>query len=130
MSTRSAAVAPKKLGVILIVDDEIDIRESMRARLEIEGFEVITAANGLDGLRRYKQFKDQVEIVVTDLDMPRMNGSDMLRQIFQITPAAKVIVASGRSLLYSQHNLGAQGGCCLQKPYTGRELTDAVRLLL
>ena len=129
MSTPSAAAANKRT-VILIVDDEPAIRESMKLRLESEGFDVITAANGLDGLRRYKQYKDQVEVVVTDLDMPRMNGSDMLRRIFEITPEAKVIVASGRSLAYSHHILEPQGTSCLQKPYTGRELTEAVRLLL
>ena len=107
------------------MEDEIDIRELMRASLEIEGFDVITAANGLEGLSRYKENPDRVQIVVTDLDMPAMNGSDMIRQIFQITPAIKVIVASGHSL--SERSTAA---CCLQKPYTARELQNAVHGLL
>src|SRR5204862_6088497 len=83
---------------ILVVEDEPDMRDFMRRCLEVEGFDVITAANGLDGLERYKENKDQVQIVVTDLDMPAMNGSDMIRHIFDITPAMKVLVASGSSL--------------------------------
>jgi len=111
-------------GAVLVVDDDLDIRELMRTCLEFEGFDVITASDGLDGLRRYQENRDRVEIVVTDLDMPAMNGSDMIRHIFNITPAMKVIVASGRSL-----NAGPDRStqtCCIQKPYTARELTDAV----
>ena len=107
-----------------MVEDDFSMRELMKTCLEIEGFDVITAEDGLDGLRRYEENRDRVEIVVTDLDMPAMNGSDMIRHIFSITPAMKVIVASGRSVS-SGHDRPAQT-CCLQKPYTVRELTDAV----
>jgi len=111
-------------AVILVVEDELPMRELMKTFLEVEGFDVITAADGLEGLRRYEENKDQVCVVVTDLDMPSMNGSDMIRQIFKITPAMKVIVASGKRWG------DATVTRCLQKPYTGRELTDAVHLLL
>ena len=111
-------------GAVLVVDDDLDIRELMRTCLEVEGFDVITAADGLDGLRRYQENRDRVEIIVTDLDMPAMNGSDMIRHIFNITPAMKIIVASGRSLAAGSHRPAQT--CCLQKPYTARELTDAV----
>src|SRR5262245_15609660 len=82
---------------ILVVEDESEIRELMKSSLETDGFDVITAANGLEGLRRYEEDPGRVQIVVTDLDMPSMNGSDMMRRIFKISPAIKVIVASGRS---------------------------------
>ncbi len=116
--------------MILVVDDEPVILETMKERLETEGFEVITAADGLDGLRRYQENMDQVEVVVTDLDMPTMNGSEMIRQIFKLTPAAKVIVASGQSASYARESQAGLSTSCLQKPYTGRELAKAVRLLL
>jgi len=116
--------------VILMVDDELAIRDLMKARLEIEGFEVITAANGADGLEVYKEHCNQVDLVVTDLDMPAMNGSDMIQHIFQMTPAMKVIVASGNSSARSTAEMSAGHASCLQKPYTARELTEAVYLLL
>jgi DNA-binding response OmpR family regulator len=112
-------------ATILIVEDEVDIRDVMKMSLEIDGFDVITAANGLEGLRRYKENQERVRVVVTDLDMPTMNGSDMIRQIFKMTPAAKVIIASGRS--QSEQSVASR---CLQKPYTGRELRAAVEMLL
>src|SRR5262249_16502328 len=115
--------------VILMVDDESAIRELMKARLEIEGFEVITAANGLDGLERYKENCKHVDVVVTDLDMPAMNGSDMIQHIFDITPSMRVIVASGRSRSYFDV-VSTPNASRLQKPYTALELTEAVHLLL
>lgn len=120
---------PQK-AVILVVEDEFAMRELMKAYLEVEGFLVITAANGVDGLQTYKENKDRVRIVVTDLDMPAMNGSDMIRQIFEITPAMKVIVASGHGFSYARANVSSNDTRCLQKPYTGRELQEAVQLLL
>jgi CheY-like chemotaxis protein len=111
-------------AVILVVEDEPSIRELMKTCLEFEGFDVITAANGLDGLQRYKENKDNVQVVVTDLEMPKMNGSDMIHQIFQMTPDMKVVVASGRA------GEECSGTACLQKPYSPRELTDVVSLCL
>src|SRR5262245_18346397 len=117
-------------ALILVVEDELPLRELMKTCLEVEGFDVITAANGLEGLRRYKENKDQVQVVVTDLDWPAMNGSDMVRQIFKITPAINVIVATGHCFGDATPHGQCIGMRCLQKPYTGRELTDAVHLLL
>ena len=56
--------------MILVVEDELSMRELMKTCLEFEGFDVITAADGLEGLRRYEENKDQVQVVVTDLDTP------------------------------------------------------------
>jgi DNA-binding NtrC family response regulator len=117
-------------GMILVVDDEPSICELMKAYLEVEGFDVITATNGLDGLTRFKENESNIRMVVTDLDMPAMNGSDMIRQMYRIAPTIKIIVASGQSLLYVMANEPREGTSCLQKPYTARELRDAVRHML
>lgn len=102
----------------------------MKTCLETEGFDVITAANGLEGLQRYKENENKVRVVVTDLQMPAMNGSDMIQQIFELTPAMKVIVASGQSFKYAQAAAACGATSCLQKPYSPSELRDALRSLL
>ena len=124
-TTETAPNSESARTTILVVEDELEIRELMKSSLETGGFDVITAANGLEGLRRYNENREHVRLVVTDLDMPAMNGSDMIRQIFRTTPAMKVIVASGRSR--SEDGVATR---CLQKPYTGRELREAVQLVL
>jgi CheY-like chemotaxis protein len=132
MNTKLCAATgmAKKRATILVVDDEPELRDLIKTCLEIEGFDVITAANGLDGLQRYKEHKDQVQVVVTDLDMPAMNGSDMIREIFGITPAMKVIVASGNEAHLAQTLQRWESTSCLPKPYSARELANAVRSLL
>jgi DNA-binding NtrC family response regulator len=112
-------------AAILVVEDDLDIRELMQTCLEIQGFDVITAANGMEGLSRYKENLGRVHVVVTDLDMPAMNGAEMIQHIFKITPAMKVLVASGQIAGSEPPRTS-----CLQKPYTARELADAVNLLL
>src|SRR5205809_2173759 len=110
---------------ILFVDDEPAIRDLMRIFLEIEGFDVITASDGRHGLERYAENQERVQVVVTDLDMPAMNGSDMIRQIFEMKPEMKVIVASGREIDAAKSGVSWGAVSCLQKPYTPRELSSA-----
>jgi two-component system cell cycle sensor histidine kinase/response regulator CckA len=115
---------------ILIVEDESDMREFMKACLELKGYDVITAANGLDGLQRYEEYRDQVRVVVTDLDMPRMNGDDMIQEIFKMAPEMKVIVASGRCTGDADTNDSWPPASRLQKPFSSGELAEAVNLVL
>jgi two-component system, cell cycle sensor histidine kinase and response regulator CckA len=120
--------AASREGVVLMVDDEPAICNLMKEFLEFEGFDVITAGNGLDGLRRYQENHDRVQVVITDLDMPAMNGAEMLREIFQMRPAMKVIVASGRRPSQNDLQVESSSTSCLQKPYSPRELAEAVRV--
>ena len=120
--------AASREGVVLMVDDEPAICNLMKEFLEFEGFDVITAGNGLDGLRRYQENHDRVQVIITDLDMPAMNGAEMLREIFQMTPAMKVIVASGRRPSHYDFQVESSSTSCLQKPYSPRELAEAVRV--
>jgi len=117
-------------ALILVVDDETAIRDFVKTCLEVEGFDVITAANGVDGLERYKENKNEIRLIVTDLDMPAMNGDDMIRHISEMTPAIKVIVTSGRSAGWSDFAQQGTAARCLPKPYSPRDLRNAVKLLL
>lgn len=126
-SDNDATGTPKR-PMVLVVEDEQQIRDLMKAVLEVAGYSVITATNGAEGLEVYKEKKDQVEVVVTDWAMPEMNGPDMVRHIQAISPAAKVIIASG-SIVHDQQANGPSGASWLQKPYSARELKEAVARL-
>ena len=69
---------------ILIVDDDLCMRQALTESLESCGFEVETAENGADGLLKFQQGKFQV--VVTDMRMPKMTGMDVLRGIKKPLP--------------------------------------------
>ncbi len=78
---------------ILVVDDEAAIRDSMRMILEYEGYEVLTAATGEDGLTIFE--REGPDLVFLDIKMPGMDGLDVLRRLTHQTDQTPVIVISG-----------------------------------
>ena len=66
---------------ILIVDDSVSIRKSVSFVLSNEGFEVIEAEDGLDGLKKAEG--QQCSLVITDINMPNMNGIDLIKSLRQ-----------------------------------------------
>jgi two-component system response regulator YesN len=78
---------------ILIVDDERDVRESLREILASAGYEAVTAASGMEALQRID--RGDISLVLVDLSMPDMSGEDLLRTLMRRkkTPQALVITA-------------------------------------
>jgi len=78
---------------VLVVDDEPEVRAMLREYFEGLGRRVLEAANGLEGLWTVKH--ERPELVVLDLNMPRLGGLDTIRHIRRFDPAIRVIVLSG-----------------------------------
>jgi DNA-binding NtrC family response regulator len=78
---------------LLVVDDEKNIREGLAAALEMDGYEVVTAADGADGWKRFG--KGDIDLVITDLRMPGMGGEEFMHRIGVETPGIPVIVLTG-----------------------------------
>jgi len=78
---------------LLIIDDEISIRESLGLLFEDEGYRVFTAENGHVGLDLF--FRENVDVVITDLRMPVMDGLEVMRTIHESDPDLPMIVISG-----------------------------------
>lgn len=82
------------MSVILIIDDEKNIREGLAADFEMDGYDVRLAANGKEGLEIVKN--EQIDLVITDLRMPGgVSGEEVLRQITTKMPGIPVIVLTG-----------------------------------
>lgn len=77
---------------ILLVDDEESIQIIYREEFEDEGYEVISAYNGQEGLERFQN--SQPDLVILDIQMPGMNGVEVLRQMKMINPKVPVILSS------------------------------------
>lgn len=82
-------------NTILLVDDEPGIRKSVGLFLKDEGFKVIECEDGLEGLDIFKRLKREVGIIITDIDMPNMNGIEMVLGIKKRAPKLPVIFMSG-----------------------------------
>lgn len=81
------------MNKILVVDDEKIIRERMKSLLELEGYEVLIAENGSEGLMSFEQGKPHVAIV--DIKMPGMDGIELLKRIKAIDPYTEVFIVTG-----------------------------------
>jgi CheY-like chemotaxis protein len=83
---------------ILVIDDDAMIRTLLRAILEREGYDVSEASNGADGLQQYQATLP--DLVITDLQMPVMDGFQLLQELQRMAPTPVVIAISG-----DQHTL-------------------------
>ncbi len=118
-------------GTILLVDDEAPVRRPLRQALEICGYTVIEAVDGLDALRAYSRDESRIRLVVLDVKMPRMSGWEVLGELKRRVPTLPVILTSG----YSRDDSAPPEGALvpdafLNKPYELVELTQTVRRLL
>ncbi|MEW6599603.1 MAG: MASE3 domain-containing protein [Nitrospirota bacterium] len=80
---------------ILLAEDETAVRESIGKILEDSGYEVIEAVDGRDALEKFKEHKDRIKLLILDMVMPRMNGSEVYDAVRQINPDIKAVFTSG-----------------------------------
>ncbi len=95
-----------KLGV-LVVDDEKNIREGLGRALELDGYDVSLAADGEDALQNIQ--KGTIDLVITDLKMPRMSGEELLKTVAARYPNIPVIVLTGHGTIENAVNAMRMG---------------------
>ena len=108
---------------ILLVDDDEMLAEMVAELLRRKGYEVWTAGNGLDGYASYRLH--QAETVVTDIDMPELDGFEMVRCIRAINPLVRTIYTSGAPEQYRETlttETKTFGAAVLRKPFTEIDL--------
>ncbi len=116
---------------ILLVDDNALVRNSLYALLETDGYEVLAADNGPDGLRICRQSNRPIELLVTDYNMPEMSGVELARECCCFYCGLNVLYISG-----SQPDDELQADLCvprrsfLAKPFRGDDLLRKAKELL
>jgi two-component system, cell cycle sensor histidine kinase and response regulator CckA len=115
--------------LILVIDDEETVRELTKTTLESYGYRVVTAQNGLQGVARFRENQDAIKLLVTDTDMPHMDGMGAISAIKELKPDLPVIIVSGskRNLMEVQQTDSIQMKS-LEKPYSLDQLLVAVAL--
>src|ERR1700720_4409672 len=135
MRSRSANVPTKPKGEgmsaakILIVEDEPNMVAGLRDNFEFEGFEVLTAPDGVQGLE--KALKESPDLVVLDVMMPRMSGLDVCKQLKAKRPSIPIIMLTARGQEVDKVvglELGADD--YVTKPFSIRELLARVKAVL
>jgi CheY-like chemotaxis protein len=117
---------------ILIVDDNPEVRRALSKTLLKAGYEVVTAEDGADAVKTYRQ--QPVDLVITDLIMPNQEGLETIMQLRQLTPHLKIIAISGGGRLGPEDYLpiaeGIGAALTLAKPFLAEEMLAAVARLL
>jgi DNA-binding response OmpR family regulator len=114
--------------VILVADDEPLIRNLVTLLLQHDGYFVISAADGHEGLELSRKYPGVIDLLITDMEMPRMNGTDLCGHLMEERPGIKVLVMSGKDIseiIRQNANMPF-----LPKPFNGETLKAKVRAIL
>ena len=107
---------------ILLADDEPMVRKAIRLILTFGGYQVVEAEDGEDAVQKYREASPPFDLVLMDLDMPRLDGMEALARIRTIHPAAKAILLSG-----GLQGNGFEKTTFSQKPFENQQLIGLVR---
>ncbi|MDM9581580.1 hybrid sensor histidine kinase/response regulator [Nostoc sp. GT001] len=122
----------KSPKVVLIVDDAISLRQTLSLTLQKSGYQVIQAQNGVEALEKL-QLHPEIKVVVSDLEMPRMNGFELLSNFRQYTNLAKIPVVILTSRSAEKHRQLAQelgAKAYLTKPFLEHEFISKIKELI
>jgi CheY-like chemotaxis protein len=133
-ASRSAAPpveAPRGHETILLVEDTETLREVIRETLEEGGYTVLLASNGEDALALSREHSGPIDLLLTDVVMPKLGGGDLGRLLLALRPGLRVLYMSGYSDgAISQHGVLGEGILLLEKPFSVASLEHAVRAAL
>jgi PAS domain S-box-containing protein len=117
--------------LILIIDDEAAIREITKETLQAHGYKAMTASNGAEGVAVYAENKNDINVVITDIMMPVMDGTAAILALKRIRPDVKIIAASGLTTKGQVTNPSDPNvQAFLTKPYTAEKLLIALAAAL
>jgi len=116
---------------ILLCEDEEAVRGVTQRMLERHGYRVLVARDPAEALRQAEQHGPQIDLLLTDVVMPKMSGATLAAQLTQRWPDMKVLYVSGYTDgTVVAHGVLEQNGAFLQKPFTSEQLARKLRDVL
>lgn len=116
---------------ILIVEDNPALRETIRRKLEGVGYRVLLAGDGEEALALVGARPESIDLLLTDVVMPKLGGGELARQVRTLWPGIHVLFMSGYTDgAIAQHGILQDGVVLLEKPFSGAKLLRAVRTAL
>jgi CheY-like chemotaxis protein len=116
---------------IMVVEDEEMLRDLAVHILSSEGYNVITARDGVEAVETFAKHRDEIGLVVCDLGLPRLGGREVFLQMKETKPSVRAIVASGYLEPTMRSEILKAGVIdTIQKPYDFRELVEKIRSII
>jgi CheY-like chemotaxis protein len=127
----TSPASPGGLETVLLAEDEAGVRALLANQLSVLGYRVISASNGEEALSMARSFPGSIQLLVSDLVMPKLGGRELTSELRKVYPELRVILISG----YAGHHpdgpeTSLPGDCLLGKPFSMRELAQTVRRVL
>ncbi len=117
---------------ILVIDDDVQVRQMLKQTLEREGYEVVDAADGNEGIKLYRD--EPTDLIITDIIMPDKEGIETIIELKRDFPDVKIIAVSGGGRIDSRNYLEVAHGFGVDrtftKPFDRAELLEAIQQLL
>jgi len=121
-------VAPEGTETILLVEDEPSILRMARMMLERKGYAVLSAATPAEALEKAKKHSDSIELLMSDVVMPEMNGRDLAEKIILLYPEIRLLFMSGYTAdIIANQGVLDEGVAFIQKPFSMADLTEKLR---
>ncbi|MBF0229252.1 MAG: response regulator [Desulfamplus sp.] len=121
----------KSCSTVLLVDDNAAVLKMTTIMLKKMGFEVISAVNGVEAVELFRQHKESVSCLITDLSMPELDGWGTLAEIRKMKPDIPVILASGYDEAFAMSRIDSEKPqAFLHKPYTMNDLKNVLSQLV
>jgi len=130
-ASATARRSKHSVSTVLVVDDEEIVRKTAKVCLEKHGYRVLTAANGLEAVERFRERVAEIDAMILDLTMPVMGGEEALRRLREAGANMPVILSSGYTEADARRRFGANGlATYVQKPYTSAQLMEKLESVL
>ena len=121
---------PKGHETILLVEDEEAVRTLTGRVLHLAGYTVLVARHGPEAIRLAGEYEGPIQLLATDLVMPRMSGLEVASQLVQTRPDIRILLMSGYPNEAAMRHGVPAGSALLQKPFNAAALARAVREVL
>lgn len=131
LKTKREGIPTKQQACILLVDDNIAIRNSYAEALSTIGYQVLTADDGIEALASYEDHRHEIDLLMTDIVMPRMGGFALATEVRQLSPDLPVIFVTG----YDPEQTSVPGqllenSLILSKPFSIHALANQIIRML
>ncbi len=122
---------PGRKGVLLVVEDEASLRRLACTILRDAGYEILEASNGEEALAVAQEYAGTIDLLLTDVIMPKMGGAELAKHMAEIRPATRVLYMSG----YAEGSIAengrlTEGAVLLEKPFSPEAVEAKIRQVL
>lgn len=125
------ATAPAKNGRIMVIDDDVDFLQMAEELLKLDGYGVTAFQSGKEAIQHYEENMDNIDLVLLDMIMPEIDGSEVFYRLKNIDSSAKIVLCSGYSVEGIATKLMEDGaGAYVQKPFDAANLRSTLSDIL